>query len=121
MIQDEEVVQNAGEVCRLSWSPVLSPLAFSFQCCLPDPDTNLKPYSLVRPVVVKAPRPVVLLPSCIAPRLIRNLLDLPTSRLDFHVCPAGRQKHVAAQSVSVKSCSFLGRLSYGLIGVLKSP
>ncbi|XP_071278914.1 caspase recruitment domain-containing protein 10 [Agelaius tricolor] len=53
-----------------------------------DPNTNLKPYSLVRPVVVKTPRPVVLLPSCIAPRLIRNLLDLPTSRLDFHVCPA---------------------------------
>ncbi|XP_054677321.1 caspase recruitment domain-containing protein 10 isoform X3 [Grus americana] len=53
-----------------------------------DPDTNLKPYSLVRPVVVKAPRPVVLSPNCIAPRLIRNLLDLPTSRLDFHVCPA---------------------------------
>uniref|UniRef100_A0A8D2P6K3 Caspase recruitment domain family member 10 n=1 Tax=Zosterops lateralis melanops TaxID=1220523 RepID=A0A8D2P6K3_ZOSLA len=53
-----------------------------------DPDMNLKPYSLVRPVVVKTPRPVVLSPSCIAPRLIRNLLDLPNSRLDFHVCPA---------------------------------
>ncbi|XP_039918512.1 caspase recruitment domain-containing protein 10 isoform X1 [Hirundo rustica] len=53
-----------------------------------DPDMNLKPYSLVRPVVVKTPRPVVLSPSCIASRLIRNLLDLPTSRLDFHVCPA---------------------------------
>ncbi|NXT85473.1 CAR10 protein, partial [Zapornia atra] len=53
-----------------------------------DPDTSLKPYSLVRPVVVKTPRPVVLSPNCIAPRLIRNLLDLPTSRLDFHVCPA---------------------------------
>ncbi|NWY54006.1 CAR10 protein, partial [Chionis minor] len=53
-----------------------------------DPDANLKPYSLVRPVVVKTPRPVVLSPNCIAPRLIRNLLDLPTSRLDFHVCPA---------------------------------
>lgn len=52
---------------------------------------SLKPYSLVRPVVVKTPRPVVLSPNCIAPRLIRNLLDLPTSRLDFHVCPAGRQ------------------------------
>uniref|UniRef100_A0A663MKS7 Uncharacterized protein n=2 Tax=Athene cunicularia TaxID=194338 RepID=A0A663MKS7_ATHCN len=49
---------------------------------------NLKPYSLVRPVVVRTPRPVVLSPNCIAPRLIRNLLDLPTSRLDFHVCPA---------------------------------
>ncbi|KFR08872.1 Caspase recruitment domain-containing protein 10, partial [Nipponia nippon] len=53
-----------------------------------DPDMNLKPYSLVRPVMVKTPRPVVLSPNCIAPRLIRNLLDLPTSRLDFHVCPA---------------------------------
>ncbi|NXP44378.1 CAR10 protein, partial [Heliornis fulica] len=51
-------------------------------------DTTLKPYSLVRPVVVKRPRPVVLSPHFIAPRLIRNLLDLPTSRLDFHVCPA---------------------------------
>ncbi|KAK0680977.1 CAR10 protein, partial [Pygoscelis papua] len=54
-----------------------------------DPDMSLKPYSLVRPVVVKTPRPVVLSPNCIAPRLIRNLLDLPTSRLDFHMCPAG--------------------------------
>uniref|UniRef100_A0A8D2PAT0 Caspase recruitment domain family member 10 n=1 Tax=Zosterops lateralis melanops TaxID=1220523 RepID=A0A8D2PAT0_ZOSLA len=60
------------------------------ECCLPDPDMNLKPYSLVRPVVVKTPRPVVLSPSCIAPRLIRNLLDLPNSRLDFHVCPAAK-------------------------------
>lgn len=59
---------------------------------LPDPDRSLKPYSLVRPVVVQTPRPVVLSPNCIAPRLIRNLLDLPTSRLDFHVCPAGRQQ-----------------------------
>ncbi|NXA60435.1 CAR10 protein, partial [Mohoua ochrocephala] len=62
-----------------------------------DPDTNLKPYSLVRPVVVKTPRPVVLSPSCIAPRLIRNLLDLPTSRLDFHVCPAGDASATHAQ------------------------
>ncbi|NWR88394.1 CAR10 protein, partial [Furnarius figulus] len=54
-----------------------------------DTDMNLKPYSLVRPVMVKAPRPVVLSPNCIVSRLIRNLLDLPTSRLDFHVCPAG--------------------------------
>ncbi|OXB77492.1 UNVERIFIED_CONTAM: hypothetical protein H355_015784 [Colinus virginianus] len=54
----------------------------------PCSDRSLKPYSLVHPVVVKTPRPVVLSPSCIAPRLIRNLLDLPTSRLDFHMCPA---------------------------------
>ncbi|NXM89435.1 CAR10 protein, partial [Oenanthe oenanthe] len=62
-----------------------------------DPETSLKPYILVRPVVVKTPRPVVLSPSCIAPRLIRNLLDLPTSRLDFHVCPAGRQQSHAQE------------------------
>ncbi|NXS63358.1 CAR10 protein, partial [Brachypteracias leptosomus] len=70
-----------------------------------DPDMNLKPYSLVRPVVVKTPRPVVLSPSCIAPRLIRNLLDLPTSRLDFYVCPAGdpsagnAQEHPVSRTV----------------------
>lgn len=62
---------------------------------------NLKPYSLVRPVVVKKPRPVVLSPNCIAPRLIRNLLDLPTSRLDFHVCPGGRQQWAADTSRAV--------------------
>ncbi|NXW58416.1 CAR10 protein, partial [Eurystomus gularis] len=65
-----------------------------------DPDMNLKPYSLVRPVVVKTPRPVVLSPNCIAPRLIRNLLDLPTSRLDFHVCPAGSATHAQEHPVS---------------------
>ncbi|KAM9169295.1 caspase recruitment domain-containing protein 10, partial [Pangshura tecta] len=58
----------------------------------PDPDRSPKPYSLVRPLVVEAPRPVVLSPDCIALRLIRNLLDLPTSRLDFHLCPAGEQE-----------------------------
>lgn len=102
-----------GLLCSHLWLSLL-------RCCLPDPDMNLKPYSLVRPVVVKTPRPVVLSPSCIAPRLIRNLLDLPTSRLDFHVCPAGRQQRVIAQPNSVKSCSFLGSLSYGLMGVLES-
>ncbi|NWS38140.1 CAR10 protein, partial [Probosciger aterrimus] len=65
-----------------------------------DPDMSLKPYSLVRPVVVKTPRPVVLSPNCIAPRLIRNLLDLPTSRLDFHVCPAGDPSTTHAHPVS---------------------
>ncbi|XP_019400420.1 PREDICTED: caspase recruitment domain-containing protein 10 isoform X2 [Crocodylus porosus] len=53
-----------------------------------DPDKNLKPYILVHPLVVPGPRPVVLSPGCIVPRLIRNLLDLPNSRQDFHVCPA---------------------------------
>lgn len=76
----------------MGWSPTFSPLVFSSSMLLPEPDTNLRPYILVRPVVLKTPRPVVLSPSCIAPRLIRNLLDLPTSRLDFHVCPAGRQQ-----------------------------
>ncbi|XP_051817796.1 caspase recruitment domain-containing protein 10 [Antechinus flavipes] len=53
-----------------------------------EPDRSTKPYSLVRPLLVNSLRPVVLSPECLAPRLIRNLLDLPTSRLDFHVCPA---------------------------------
>ncbi|CAD7677172.1 unnamed protein product [Nyctereutes procyonoides] len=53
-----------------------------------EPERSLKPYSLVRPLLVSALRPVVLLPECLAPRLIRNLLDLPNSRLDFQVCPA---------------------------------
>ncbi|KAK2113336.1 Caspase recruitment domain-containing protein 10 [Saguinus oedipus] len=44
---------------------------------------SLRPYSLVRPLLVSALRPVVLLPECLAPWLIRNLLDLPSSRLDF--------------------------------------
>uniref|UniRef100_A0A452HHP4 CARD domain-containing protein n=1 Tax=Gopherus agassizii TaxID=38772 RepID=A0A452HHP4_9SAUR len=64
----------------------------------PDPDRSPKPYSLVRPLVVEAPRPVVLSPDCIAPKLIRNLLDLPTSRLDFHLCPAGEQEHSCGRS-----------------------
>ncbi|XP_038935188.1 caspase recruitment domain-containing protein 10 isoform X4 [Rattus norvegicus] len=51
-------------------------------------ERSLKPYSLVRPLLVSALRPVVLLPECLAPRLIRNLLDLPSSRLDFQVCSA---------------------------------
>nr|KAF6451872.1 caspase recruitment domain family member 10 [Molossus molossus] len=54
----------------------------------PEPEWSLKPYSLVRPLLVPSLRPVVLLPECLAPRLIRNLLDLPNSRLDFQVCPA---------------------------------
>nr|XP_025038333.1 caspase recruitment domain-containing protein 10 [Pelodiscus sinensis] len=58
----------------------------------PDPERSPKPYSLVRPLAVQAPRPVVLSPDCIASRLIRNMLDLPTSRLDFHVCTADEQK-----------------------------
>ncbi|NXX25561.1 CAR10 protein, partial [Nicator chloris] len=91
-------------------SPEQSPQQLWLDPCS-EPDMNLKPYSLVRPVVVKTPRPVVLSPGCIAPRLIRNLLDLPTSRLDFHVCPAGRQQYVGAQSISVKSCSCLGSKS----------
>uniref|UniRef100_A0A7M4FRI2 Caspase recruitment domain family member 10 n=1 Tax=Crocodylus porosus TaxID=8502 RepID=A0A7M4FRI2_CROPO len=50
--------------------------------------SHLVPYILVHPLVVPGPRPVVLSPGCIVPRLIRNLLDLPNSRQDFHVCPA---------------------------------
>ncbi|XP_045868345.1 caspase recruitment domain-containing protein 10 isoform X4 [Meles meles] len=53
-----------------------------------EPERSLRPYSLVRPLLVSALRPVVLLPECLASRLIRDLLDLPNSRLDFQVCPA---------------------------------
>ncbi|XP_019520185.1 PREDICTED: caspase recruitment domain-containing protein 10 isoform X3 [Hipposideros armiger] len=53
-----------------------------------EPERSLKPYSLVQPLLVPSLRPVVLLPECLASRLIRNLLDLPNSRLDFQVCPA---------------------------------
>ncbi|XP_071075154.1 caspase recruitment domain-containing protein 10 isoform X2 [Dasypus novemcinctus] len=53
-----------------------------------EPERSLRPYSLVRPLLVSSLRPVVLLPECLAPRLIRNLLDLPSSRVDFHVCSA---------------------------------
>ncbi|XP_036923769.1 caspase recruitment domain-containing protein 10 isoform X1 [Sturnira hondurensis] len=53
-----------------------------------EPEWSPRPYSLVRPLLVPSLRPVVLLPECLAPRLIRNLLDLPSSRLDFQVCPA---------------------------------
>uniref|UniRef100_A0A8C3T7E8 Caspase recruitment domain family member 10 n=1 Tax=Chelydra serpentina TaxID=8475 RepID=A0A8C3T7E8_CHESE len=77
--------------------------------CLPDPDRSPKPYSVVRPLVVQAPRPVVLSPECIAPRLIRNLLDLPTSRLDFHLCPASEQEQSAA-TPSQENCMAPGSL-----------
>lgn len=70
-----------------SWDPAtLSPLLAHPAS---EPERSLRPYSLVRPLLVSALRPVVLLPECLAPRLIRNLLDLPSSRLDFQVCPAG--------------------------------
>ncbi|XP_047406812.1 caspase recruitment domain-containing protein 10 isoform X1 [Sciurus carolinensis] len=72
--------------------PVGGPAGDSPEQLLPEPcsepERRLKPYSLVRPLLVSALRPVVLLPECLAPRLIRNLLDLPSSRLDFQVCPA---------------------------------
>lgn len=78
-----------------SWGPACT-LISSTSCPLPrpEPERSLKPYSLVRPLLVSALRPVVLLPECLAPRLIRNLLDLPSSRLDFQVCPAGEPAHL---------------------------
>uniref|UniRef100_A0A4X2JZK7 Caspase recruitment domain-containing protein 10 n=1 Tax=Vombatus ursinus TaxID=29139 RepID=A0A4X2JZK7_VOMUR len=72
---------------RLSGGPGDPQEQFLLDSC-PEPDRSSKPYSLVRPLLVSSLRPVVLSPECLAPRLIRNLLDLPTSRLDFHVCPA---------------------------------
>ncbi|XP_042326870.1 caspase recruitment domain-containing protein 10 [Sceloporus undulatus] len=51
-------------------------------------DGVVKPYSPVRPVVVQNRRPVVISPSCLAPWIITNLLDLPPSHQDFCLCPA---------------------------------
>ncbi|NXH73159.1 CAR10 protein, partial [Hydrobates tethys] len=85
-----------------------------------DLDMNPKPYSLVRPVVVKRPRPVVLSPNCIAPRLIRNLLDLPTSRLNFHVCPAeGDPSATHAQEHPVSRSAPQGRRESGRIRMIR--
>lgn len=53
----------------------------------PDPKRNLKTYSLVWPLLVSALLPVVLLLEFLAPQLIHNLLDLPSSLLDLQVCP----------------------------------
>uniref|UniRef100_A0A8C8SC53 Caspase recruitment domain-containing protein 10 n=1 Tax=Pelusios castaneus TaxID=367368 RepID=A0A8C8SC53_9SAUR len=82
-----------------------------------EPDRSPKPYSLVCPLAVQTPRPVVLSPDCIAPRLIRNLMDLPTSRLDFHVCPAREQeqseplaKHQPAATPPQENCATKGSL-----------
>ncbi|XP_021509697.2 caspase recruitment domain-containing protein 10 isoform X2 [Meriones unguiculatus] len=73
-----------------------------------EPERSLKPYSLVRPLLVSALRPVVLLPECLAPRLIRNLLDLPSSRLDFQVCPAeslsGEEQCTSSAPGAPKAC-----------------
>ncbi|KAL7982389.1 hypothetical protein Chor_009987 [Crotalus horridus] len=54
-----------------------------------------KPYSLVHPVMVQTRRPVMLSPGCLAPLLLRNLLDLPSSRQDFCFIPAvtGKNQH----------------------------
>ncbi|XP_044297107.1 caspase recruitment domain-containing protein 10 [Varanus komodoensis] len=54
----------------------------------PCPDGVVKPYSPVRPLVVQTCRPVVLSPGCLAPQLIRKLLDLPSSHQDFYLCPS---------------------------------
>ncbi|XP_053107606.1 caspase recruitment domain-containing protein 10 [Hemicordylus capensis] len=67
-----------------------------------DPDGTAKPYSLVRPLVVQSRRPVMLSPVCLAPQLIRNLLDLPSSHQDFHLCLADALTEERLSSASSK-------------------
>ncbi|KAB0404450.1 hypothetical protein E2I00_018384 [Balaenoptera physalus] len=90
-----------------------------------EPERSLKPYSLVRPLLVSALRPVVLLPECLAPRLIRNLLDLPSSRLDFQVCPAGSHLVVtncsAEHSHPALSCKMAAEFDAFLASGLSGP
>uniref|UniRef100_A0A8D0H550 Caspase recruitment domain family member 10 n=1 Tax=Sphenodon punctatus TaxID=8508 RepID=A0A8D0H550_SPHPU len=81
----------------------------------PCPDRSPNPYSLVRPLVLETRRPVVLSPDCVAPKLIRKLLDLPSSRLDFHLCPAGELSPPATTGFTVSNKHCL--LELGVQGV----
>ncbi|KAM6437166.1 caspase recruitment domain-containing protein 10 isoform 1-T5 [Liasis olivaceus] len=75
------------------------------------PDGVEKPYSLVHPVMVQTRRPVMLSPGCLAPLLLRNLLDLPSSHQDFCFIPTDnleKQRGFSASSkndVNAERCS----------------
>nr|XP_056702538.1 caspase recruitment domain-containing protein 10 [Euleptes europaea] len=58
----------------------------------PGSDGIAKPYSPVLPLVIQTRRPVVFSPNFLAPRLIRNLLDLPSSHQDFCVYTAAEER-----------------------------
>ncbi|KAL8221954.1 UNVERIFIED_CONTAM: hypothetical protein K2H54_074695 [Gekko kuhli] len=66
--------------------------------CLLCTDEMAKPYSPVRPLVIQTRRPVVFSPDFLAPRLIRNLLDLPSSLQDFHLYPAAEEQLLSSAS-----------------------
>nr|XP_033785794.1 caspase recruitment domain-containing protein 10 isoform X2 [Geotrypetes seraphini] len=51
-----------------------------------DEEFLLKPYSVLWPRKVQTRRPVIFSPPVLARGLIRSLLELPASRLDFDVC-----------------------------------
>ncbi|XP_039189552.1 caspase recruitment domain-containing protein 10 [Crotalus tigris] len=70
-----------------------------------------KPYSLVHPVMVQTRRPVMLSPGCLAPLLLRNLLDLPSSRQDFCFIPADNLAKQRAFCASSKNVVNAERLS----------
>ncbi|XP_062989567.1 caspase recruitment domain-containing protein 10 isoform X2 [Elgaria multicarinata webbii] len=77
----------------------------------PYPDGVVKPYSPVHPLVVQTRRPVVLSPGCLAPRLIRNLLDLPSSHQDFFLCPTDTLDEQRVSSGSCKNSVNADRIS----------
>ncbi|XP_077195682.1 caspase recruitment domain-containing protein 10 isoform X2 [Paroedura picta] len=64
----------------------------------PGSDGIAKPYTPVRPLVIQSHRPVVFSPDFLAPRLIRNLLDLPSSLQDFHLSPAAEERLLSSAS-----------------------
>ncbi|XP_060101481.1 caspase recruitment domain-containing protein 10 [Heteronotia binoei] len=69
----------------------------------PGSDGILKPYSPVHPLVVQTHRPVVFSPDFLAPWLIRNLLDVPSSLQDFYSYPAGKPKKLTEERLSSAS------------------
>ncbi|XP_054843730.1 caspase recruitment domain-containing protein 10 [Eublepharis macularius] len=70
------------------------------EACLQGPGSDgiAKPYSPVHPLVIQTRRPVVFSPDCLAPHLIRNLLDLPSSHQDFHLYPAAEERLPSSSS-----------------------
>uniref|UniRef100_A0A6J0TBB2 Caspase recruitment domain-containing protein 10 isoform X1 n=1 Tax=Pogona vitticeps TaxID=103695 RepID=A0A6J0TBB2_9SAUR len=74
-------------------------------------DGVVKPYSPVRPLVVQTRRPVVLSPGCLAPWIIRNLLELPSSHQDFYLCPADVLAEQRLSSASSKNGMNADRIS----------
>uniref|UniRef100_A0A670XVF0 Caspase recruitment domain family member 10 n=1 Tax=Pseudonaja textilis TaxID=8673 RepID=A0A670XVF0_PSETE len=86
---------------RIAYRKPTKSLPLFIYCFLPTVGVE-KPYSLVHPVVVQTRRPIMLSPGCLAPLLLKKLLDLPSSSQDFCFSPAGELTHRVAHHVSLK-------------------